>query len=54
MKTAPGSQSMPMLPANTTDTNVRIALIWQAFFANAIYLEMRRLLPRASHDELFE
>jgi hypothetical protein len=54
MKTAPGSQPMPILQANTADINLRKAQIKQAFFAHAISVELRRLLPRFCDDHLFE
>jgi hypothetical protein len=54
MKTAPGSQPMPILQANTAETNLRLALMRRAFFANALYVELRRLLPCISDDELFD
>jgi hypothetical protein len=56
MKTAPGSETMSVLPrpVNTAETNLRIALMRQAFFAHPISVELRRLLPGASDDQLFE
>jgi hypothetical protein len=54
MKTAPGAQPMPILQANTAETNLRMALMRRAFFAHPISVELRRLLPGASDDELFE
>jgi hypothetical protein len=54
MKTAPGSQPMPILQANTTDTKHRMALLRQAFFAHPISDKLRRLLPRFCDDHLFE
>jgi hypothetical protein len=54
MKTAPGSQPMPILQANTAETNLHMALMRRAFFANAISVELRRLWPCLSDDDLFE
>jgi hypothetical protein len=54
MKTAPGSETMSMLPVNTAETNLRIAQMRQAFFAHPISAELRRLFPCASDDQLFE
>jgi hypothetical protein len=54
MKTAPGSQPMPILQANTTDTKHGMARLKRAFFAHPISVELRRLLPRASDDKIFE
>jgi hypothetical protein len=54
MKTAPGSETMSMLPVNTAETNLRIALMRRAFFAHAISVELRRMLPCLSDDDLFE
>jgi hypothetical protein len=54
MKTAPGAQPMPILQANTAETNLRMALMRRAFFAHPISVELRRLLPGASDDDLFE
>jgi hypothetical protein len=54
MKTAPGSQPMPILQANTAETNLRMALMRRAFFAHAISVELRSLLPCLSDDKLFE
>jgi hypothetical protein len=54
MKIAPGSQPMPILQANTAESNLRMALMRRAFFAHAISVELRRLFPRASDDKLFK
>jgi hypothetical protein len=54
MKTAPGSQPMPILQADTTDTKHGMARLRRAFFAHPISVDLRRLLPRASDDKIFE